>query len=161
MPPSTFGLGTLRATALVIHPCEGELPGKTGEYDHTVTLDLPRQAWLGRLLATRARRASPHRPLFDITPDQFSKLFNQAIVLESLQPLGATPYGLRHGGASHDRATGSRTLTDIQRRGNWRCPNCANVNFAKRDHCNRCQHYTCLPTKPDISDVQSMEHMHP
>lgn len=23
--------------------------------------------------------------------------------------------------------------------GNWRCTNCANVNFAKREHCNRCQ----------------------
>ena len=120
--PSMFGLGTLQATALVIYPIEGEQLGKTGEYDHTVPLDLPRQAWLGRLLASRSRRACPCQPLFDITPDLFSKLFNQALVSESLGPLCATPYGLRHGGASRDRATRSRSLADIQRRGNWRCP---------------------------------------
>ena len=31
-----------------------------------------------------------------------------------------TPHGLRHGGASHDRAHGTRTLLEIQARGKWR-----------------------------------------
>ena len=30
-------------------------------------------------------------------------------------------YRLRHGGASHDRATSSRTLDAIKKRGRWAC----------------------------------------
>ena len=33
----------------------------------------------------------------------------------------SAPYMLRHGGASHDRATDERTLLEVQARGNWRC----------------------------------------
>lgn len=121
VPASPLGVGTLRSTALVVYPLEGERPGKTGEFDHTIPLDLPRQEWLGKCLAARGRRRPPLEPLFGISPDHFSKFFAQAVAAENLGALGSTPYGLRHGGASHDRVTLSRSLSDIQRRGNWRC----------------------------------------
>jgi len=36
--------------------------------------------------------------------------------------------------------------------GNWRCSTCANVNFAKRDHCNRCQ-----SERPPIDQILARE----
>ena len=36
--------------------------------------------------------------------------------------------------------------------GNWRCTTCANVNFAKREHCNRCQ-----ASRPPIDHILARE----
>ena len=34
--------------------------------------------------------------------------------------LSPSPYSLRHGGASHDRSTNSRSIQDVRKRGNWK-----------------------------------------
>ena len=78
--------------------------------------------WIGAaLLSLKARRA----PLQRLSPISCGELLSEmkratdAVGCAVLRP---TPHGLRHGGASHDKALGLRTLGEIQSRGKWRSP---------------------------------------
>ena len=118
--PVAGASGTALFFALVVHPLEENQPGKTGEYDHTVEFDLPEIQWIGRLCALLARRRSPDTPWLEFTYEEFIRRFRVAVDRAGLKELKFTPYGLRHGGASHDAAARRRALQDIQKRGNWR-----------------------------------------
>ena len=52
--------------------------------------------------------------------DSFLKEFKTSAANVGASCLRSSPYGLRHGGASHDYAARLRDLLAIQRRGNWR-----------------------------------------
>lgn len=47
------------------------------------------------------------------------------------------PYDPEHENMNPNRNRVPKPQTS--RKGDWTCPNCQNVNFAKRDQCNRCQ----------------------
>ena len=60
-------------------------------------------------------------PLFVIKQGRLSTLFTQACRSLQLEDVGILHmYQLRHGGASHDAVSGSRTLEAVRRRGRWR-----------------------------------------
>ena len=62
------------------------------------------------------------RPLklpFKVAQEKLASPFQAAARRFSLSDLGPTVYGLRHGGASEDKARGDRTLREIQQRGAW------------------------------------------
>ena len=83
-------------------------------------LDLPRQQFLGRLLLLRKRLCGQAGRVFAMEADQLRRHFLQAAADVKVIGLQPTLYSLRHGGASHDRATGARDLLEIQGRGQWR-----------------------------------------
>ena len=105
---------------MVVHPLESGVLGKTGEYDHTVQFDLPNQTWVGERVLDLARGRPPQEKLFATTYQDLIKYFKIAASRVGAGPLHCSPYGLRHGGASHDKAANMRGLLDIQRRGNWK-----------------------------------------
>ena len=121
-----FGLANAPGThmSVVVHAAELGQPGKTGEMDHTVVLDLPRQQALAWALA-RLRDARPGcwHPLWDFDYNHLQRRFGQALDAVGASCLAGTLYSLRHGGASHDRRLGCRALMEAQQRGNWRAFN--------------------------------------
>ncbi|CAK0820381.1 unnamed protein product, partial [Prorocentrum cordatum] len=121
-----FGSATSAGShmSVVVHAAELQQPGKTGEMDHTVVLDLPRQQALAWALARlRDSRLGSWHPLWDFDYNLLQRRFGQALAAVGASCLAGTLYSLRHGGASHDRLTASRTLMEVQQRGNWRAFN--------------------------------------
>ena len=123
--------------SLTLHAREDEVASKTEEFDQAQLLDLGRQASLGPALAAllearfgaqwrqvalkRPAGAATAPPLFTISSDQATQAFDRAVQALGLRRVGVVcRYQLRHGGASHDAATGARTLDQIRHRGRWR-----------------------------------------
>ena len=71
------------------------------------------------LVALKHRRAGQNR-LWPFRYVELSRAFNQAVLTLGLVSTGISLYGLRHGGASHDRSMRSRDLKEVQQRGGWR-----------------------------------------
>ena len=124
---------------LTLHAAETEQDSKTGEFDESLSLDLSRQAVLGPALDLMVSqrlgagwRAEQQKfvgaglhlaaPLFDVTLGEVTSDFRTVVdALGVESALGAAHmYMLRHGGASHDYASGCRRLEDVRRRGRWR-----------------------------------------
>ena len=98
---------------------ELQQPSKTGHFDCTVLLDLPRHRWLGPVLAARRRATGGDGLLFPFKMAALRLVFQRAAAAIGASCLRASLYSLRHGGASHDRATDARSIAAIQGRGQW------------------------------------------
>ncbi|CAK0871903.1 unnamed protein product [Prorocentrum cordatum] len=124
---------------VTLHAAETERESKTGEFDESLSLDLSRQSFIGpaldlmlkHQLGADWRRAEQRHvgsglhlaaPLFTVTLDEVTRDFKGAVETLGVDTaLGAAHmYMLRHGGASHDYASGCRRLEDARRRGRWR-----------------------------------------
>ena len=114
------GTHSTRFVGICIRAAELQVSSKTGDRDGTVLMDLPRQQFLGRLLLLRKRLCGQAGRVFAMEADQLRRHFLQAAADVKVIGLQPTLYSLRHGGASHDRATGARDLLEIQGRGQWR-----------------------------------------
>ena len=97
-----------------------ETPTKAGEYDVSIALDLAPQESLGKILVAWARRTAPYAQLWTMEYSRLLAIFHRTAEGLGIQMLGMSLHGLRHGGASHDRASRSRTLAEAQQRGNWK-----------------------------------------
>jgi hypothetical protein len=119
-------------TSLIICPLERSVSTKTNTFDEAVMLDDARAPWLGPALlrykryrseALRARRLTPAEvaaePLWDFTPAQLLRAFQEAASQAGLLWLCETLYVCRHGGASRDVLSRARSLLEVQRRGRW------------------------------------------
>jgi integrase len=97
---------------------------KTGIKDVSVLMDLPRQRAVGAILLRYAlRRVTPKGSLVSMWDFDYAQLrtaLMKTIAELGVDNLGITLHSCRHGGASHDRATNSRSLRDIQARGFWK-----------------------------------------
>ena len=56
------------------------------------------------------------------TQGELSRAFTKSARALGLKPLDPVLYQARHSGASTDRASGVRTLAEIQKRGRWSSP---------------------------------------
>ena len=109
-------------TPVTVMACSSSrhLATKTGDQDLSLPLDLARQAGLAALLSGRARGRSANEALWDLSYAQLADAFHMALAAIGAAPLKATLHSLRHGGASHDRQTGSRSWQSVQQSGNWK-----------------------------------------
>ena len=107
---------------VMIDPAEDLRPGKTGEFDHSVSLDLPEHGWLAALLSDHRDRLQPREPLWPFSPAELRTRYQE--IGTALLGVRHAPvlHQLRHGGASHDLVGQRRFLKSIQQRGNWRSP---------------------------------------
>ena len=111
--------------AILASPEELVKPSKTGIRDVSILLDLPREQPLARVLVEYARRnsdqaQSPDQMLWEFTYPELRLKLGLAVQQLGLESMGITLHCLRHGGPSHDRATGARSLEEVQSRGCWR-----------------------------------------
>ena len=120
LPPIKGIPGTAGKWSPLIRASELAQPGKTGEYDTSVSLDLAHHQFLFPVLpvlkATRGERQLL-LPFSYTQPDQNTE---DALKQLRCQQLQITPYTLRHGGASEDRAVSARSLEEVQKRGRWK-----------------------------------------
>ncbi|CAK0911836.1 unnamed protein product, partial [Prorocentrum cordatum] len=120
LPGRCNEVGVLQHPLLILHPEELATSSKTGEFDSTIAFDLPRHHWIGRAAVRLQRLRREDELLFQISHPQLLSDFHAACQYLKLEGLGFSPHCLRHGGATHDRAAGCRSLLEVQGRGMWR-----------------------------------------
>ena len=118
--PSELHGDTTTRVAIILNNSLYETPGKTGDFDHVVPLDLERHCRLSTVLLHLVESAAPLSLLFPFTYQGVRAHFLAAEKALGLTPIHPSVHSLRHGGASHDAACHVRTLPQIQQRGNWR-----------------------------------------
>jgi len=143
IPPLPNGRGTLGQWSFMIHAGELMTPGKTNEFDHIVSLDLPRQQWLGRVLGKFMKTRSLSEPAWGLTYEHFLRYFRLGLEACQAQVLRPSPYGLRHGGASHDRAVRARGLLSVQQRGGWKSFQASGCTTSAAGWPQRCDSHLC------------------
>jgi len=111
-----YGMWTVMTRAY-----ELEQPGKTGEFDVSVPLDLARHRVLLPALEVLVSRLHPQELVFHFSYDDMVRAWNDTLGRLKLTGMKLSPYSLRHGGASEDRAMNERSLLEVQKRGGWRC----------------------------------------
>lgn len=113
-PPAA---GATSTWSLLVHPMESGTTSKTGDRDISILLD---SAWLSWMppVYEELIKGDPELPLFEFNYAQFLMQFRKAV--RALGLPSVVPYQLRHSGASADRGEDSRSLLEVQRRGQWR-----------------------------------------
>ena len=115
---SNPGAGTqFQHWGLLLADAVGGQPGKTGNWDESVLLDM--DDWLIPVLAALKQATPDDSPLFPFSPSELGKQFKMACDLLELGPLEPHLYSLRHGGASDDLLRKRRSVEAVQRRGRW------------------------------------------
>ena len=121
VPPPDVRSKVYQHVAILAAAEETGMTTKTGIKDVSVLMDLPRQQVLGSILlryALQLVNRKTHLWSFDYL--QVRTALMKTIVELGVDNLGITLHSCRHGGASHDRATNSRSLREIQSRGFWK-----------------------------------------
>ena len=103
--------------AILLHPVEGGVPGKTNLFDGTILID--QDLWIGDFLLALIHNRSGQEELWSHSHDTLIALFKRSLMVLGLDFMGATLYSLRHGGASFDLLQKRRSLLEIKRRGRW------------------------------------------
>ncbi|CAK0857254.1 unnamed protein product, partial [Prorocentrum cordatum] len=114
------GRGGGRPLADLIRAQEALVPSKTNAFDISVPLDFGRQCWLARCVEVAVRRRGTGSSLLGLVCADFAAAFKTVLKGVGASVLQGTLYSLRHGGASHDRSMGARSLAAVQQRGGWR-----------------------------------------
>ena len=123
VPPLQGGSKALARWTVILHPLEELQPSKTQEFDETLIFDQDEFTFVAesvyRVMTLYNR--PKHQLIFSKTVKQLNKAMVMAATKLHLEPLGSPhPYRLRHGGASYDFQSKSRSLVEIQRRGRWK-----------------------------------------
>lgn len=118
--PVRAGTGHLNQVVIQIRSGDLGVPGRTGLTDLSISLDLPRHAWLASLMKKWVAKLEPSAKLWMLTHQELSKAFHAIAARLNVSRLRPCLYSLRHGGASHDRAVLARSLQEVQQRGGWK-----------------------------------------
>ena len=106
--------GKARCMTLIVKASVLGIPGKTGEFDLCVPLDLNRHAWVAFLLEKWWTRLSAREPLWDFTHEQLAAAFRTSALNCQVTELRPCLYSLGHEGASHDLLVGARSMMEVQ-----------------------------------------------
>ena len=117
IPPMSSFLGSLQFFAVLLHPSEAKVPGKTGIFDQGILIDS--DMWINPILRNLIQNRPRNAPLWSHNHNQILEVFNQAVVYLKLESLGVSMYTLRHGGASFDIMSRRRSMEEVKQRGRW------------------------------------------
>eukprot|EP00435_Cladocopium_sp_Y103_P050327 s239_g15.t1 len=117
VPPQRPGSQTFNFWAILLHPAEELVPGKTGIFDSAVVLDS--DLWMNTFLSRLISGKQPGNPLWTSSHAEFRDMFNMVVQKLKLEHLGLTLYALRHGGATHDVLSRRRSMLEVKQRGRW------------------------------------------
>ena len=119
VPPRPEAGSYAKFWSIHLFPSEWHTPGKTGEFDETLMLDWPELHWVNPLLVMLTQRL-PGQSVWAFDAVTLRTQFAAMARAAHITHLHPTPYGLRHGGASHDALTARRALSEIKKKGRWR-----------------------------------------
>ena len=105
--------------ALALHPLEHGRPSKTDVFDESLRVDVAPYLVLVPALRKLAAITEGNEKVFGFSQSRWASLFEGAAQRCGLAVLEPTLYQCRHGGASHDSATRSRSVAEIKKRGRW------------------------------------------
>lgn len=105
LPPAPELGGTGASWAVVVAAAELKVPTKTGDYDATLVIDQPELHFLGAHLAGIRQVAIMRGSLWTFTHHEWQATFRAAGEAAGVGALRPTLHGLRHRGASYDRAS--------------------------------------------------------
>ena len=88
-------------------------PAKTGQFHYKVLLDCEMGIKLGTILAVWCKGYDPSATLFNLSYVAVRPEFVEAMATSHLKD--PSLYRLRHGGASHDRGSMTRTLDEVKK----------------------------------------------
>lgn len=117
IPPMSRSLSSMQFFAVLLHPAEGRVPGKTGHFDQGILLDS--DLWINPILMKLIHMKKPSTPLWNHTHMEILNVFQKAVKYLQLEPLGVSMYTLRHGGASYDIISQRKTMDEVKQRGRW------------------------------------------
>ena len=117
IPPQPSMTNACQFWAILLHPQELKIPGKTALFDGSILLDS--DLWMGPLLAKITVGRNPAEPLWADPHQLLVQQFSQITKELGLEELGLSLYALRHGGASHDILASRRPLLEVKKRGRW------------------------------------------
>ena len=103
---------------LNLNPVEDLVPGKTGLFDESIMWDL--DLWAGAMFTRLIHGRCPEDPLWPLDHGHMILLFKNACSQLGMACLEPCLYSLRHGGASQDLLSRTRTLEEVKKRGGWR-----------------------------------------
>ena len=119
LKPGPLRVSRLKYWSLNLHPQEFLVASKTGYWDETVELDdAASRSWLPPFFEVLAGSGSS-QPLWPFDHGAFVKRYREAAGSLHLETLETSLYALRHGGASWDWASQTRSLLAIKVRGRW------------------------------------------
>ncbi|CAE7247208.1 unnamed protein product [Symbiodinium sp. CCMP2592] len=119
VPPQRHALAgnAFGSWAILLHPSEDKIAGKTNIFDASVLLDS--DSWMGPLLFGLIAGKRPDSPLWSDSHRSLHNLFTAAIDRLGLTEMGWNLYNLRHCGATHDVLSRRRSLLEVKQRGRW------------------------------------------
>lgn len=117
VPPQGAMADRFRSWAILLHPVESGVPGKTGVFDATVLIDS--DPWLHPILVSMISNRKPQDPLWRDSHPALVRTFSGITADLGLEHLGSCLYTLRHGGATHDIITRRRNMLEVKQRGRW------------------------------------------
>ena len=117
IPPMSRSESSVQFFAVLLHPAEGRVPGKTGHFDQGILLDS--DLWINPILMKLIHMKKPSTPLWNHTHMEILNVFQKAVKYLQLEPLGVSMYTLRHGGASYDIISQRKTMDEVKQRGRW------------------------------------------
>lgn len=103
--------------ALLLHPVEEGVPGKTNVYDATVLIDT--ELWLSPFFKKLIEAKGQDDPLWTHPHEMVVNSFRTCVEELGLTQLGTCLYTLRHGGATHDIIAKRRSMLEVKQRGRW------------------------------------------
>ena len=100
---------------IILGPLESGKPNKTGEFDESALIDWVELDWIGPF--TQALQLRPPGPCGTSPRPSSTRAWSRpaASLLSGTDILHSEPYGLRHGGASHDVLSKRRELSSAKR----------------------------------------------
>ena len=114
--PSNLAAGEqFRHWGLVLNPQEDRVAGKTGLWDQSILYDT--EHWIAPFFCILTSNRNPEALLWGEI--DFLTEFRTATNEVGLSIINPTRYSLRHGGASEDLLSGTRTVLEVKRRGGW------------------------------------------
>jgi hypothetical protein len=118
IPPLDFGGHYF--WSITLHPIDYGISSKSSAFDETVMID--KEPFLS-LLASGLHRLKTMRGVdelvFQFTQAEWNTAFQKSALRVGVTDLKPYLYGLRHGGASFDRATQARPALEVKLRGRW------------------------------------------
>jgi hypothetical protein len=118
IPPLDFG--GHHFWSITLHPIDYLISSKSSAFDETLVIDKePFLSLLGPGLHRLKMLRDADEKVFQFTQTQWNAAFQKAALRVGVAVLKPYLYGLRHGGASYDRATQTRPALEVKLRGRW------------------------------------------
>jgi hypothetical protein len=118
IPPLDFG--GHHFWSITLHPIDYGISSKSSAFDETVMIDKePFLSLLGPGLHRLKMMRGVDELVFQFTQAEWNAAFQKAALRVGVADLKPYLYGLRHGGASFDRATQARPALEVKLRGRW------------------------------------------